>query len=829
MNSTLSRRLDSWLRFWEHRAMKRFALALLVLGTLAPSAQAHSPRGEQRLLVMFVEHSHPAAPNCPAQETRMPTCPRRTVDVYDGVVRNALNSFYPPDSYGHVRWTVRTVANPNTANGWWPAPFAYSRYATPAFVGERFVQDVAETTLVQAIREGVIRWDEVMTYDRFVVIDNHQVAAGRATAATLSVDLTAGRTPSARRWQPSYAWSTEGPTDAVGMSTLRHELGHQLGLPDLYSDGPCPFVPPGGIPTPTGLDDPQADCMGSWDLMAIDGRAGTGASMKIRLGWLDDRDPNQVLYLPITHRGSLEIDKLTRPLGRPVVVRLSRFPLLDELVRAFGGFPDAFDGFQVECRRRELGDAGLPGQGAFVTYIRSPGRPEQVVGRMAAGQPTNDVILDSPGDTYSTTDGISITYTGQGQDGSCRLSINRPPPDPNPAFMPDTTNFALLSELAGGSQSVSAFATGLGGTSGKGSIAQRRRRAPALRRGRPVSYTFRYGNAGAGAGSGTATVRVTEPYLVEETCGARPSRIGRMIKRIKLPSLRPGAIGQRTVRFRPRTRSANAGISVHFAGTDKVAQSAIALRTLRRGGSRVLRMRVRAGRACPGAVEFRAAPLTLPKGWIVNTDRARARVAPGRSATLRVKVRAPRSRSALSIPIAVFAGGPAATGVDPPPSYGAIGGFDLLLRTQQAGSAPPAFVIGPEAERPAVQPYPTAPTPTPAPPIPTPGPSPTPSPTPLEESILTLDCVVNGYTTGNEYIWTGKITPPHTGADVRITYLREGDEPIVQTAKTDADARFADPFTFGKPGKWQITAVWDGDADTAGDVSDTCAVLVDPP
>ena len=55
-----------------------------------------------------------------------------------------LNAFYLAESYGQTYWSVRVLANPKTANGWWRAPHTVAQYtATDAAAIDASVVDYA--------------------------------------------------------------------------------------------------------------------------------------------------------------------------------------------------------------------------------------------------------------------------------------------------------------------------------------------------------------------------------------------------------------------------------------------------------------------------------------------------------------------------------------------------------------------------------------------------------------------------------------------------------------------------------------------------------------
>lgn len=125
------------------------------------------------------------------------------------------------------------------------------------------------------------------------------------------------------------------------MGIYAHEMGHMLGLPDLYD--------------PTGAK----EYMGKWDLMAKGNWNGVPAgtspahpssACKISLGWLSDNDIVEVDY------GSTVTVEL-KPLESLSGVRAIRIPISS----------DAY--YLVEVRRKTGYDLYLPGEGVLILFV----------------------------------------------------------------------------------------------------------------------------------------------------------------------------------------------------------------------------------------------------------------------------------------------------------------------------------------------------------------------------------------------------------------------------------------------------------------------------
>jgi len=152
-----------------------------------------------------------------------------------------------------------------------------------------------------------------------------------------------------------------------------------------------------------------------------------------------------------------------------------------------------------------------------------------------------------------------------------------------------------------------------------------------------------------------------------------------------------------------------------------------------------------------------------------------------------------------------------------------------LKRAARTGRPPAALALDPAAgERLAEVPlvdFTPDPAPSPSPsPSPSPKPSPSPSPDPLEPSTLTVDtCAYNA-----PFINAGgKLTPPHPGTELTVTFTRGPQESISKQTKTDAQGNWTssqDAANF--PGTWTVKASWPGDADTRSTESTECKLTV---
>jgi hypothetical protein len=837
-------------------------LAMGSTGLLAPAvAEAFSPFGAQPLLVIPLAHAHPGGPlfDCPtADQTFGPICPPYSPAGLQTMLQNGLDAWYPTETFGQTSWQVRVLSDPNTVDHWWPAPHTLAQYSAKG--NRNFttavapVRDAGESILSQAIQDGVISLADALQYHRFLVIDNWNHNSGRA-GQTNSIGVPLTYSPAAFQIPSPFGGgplqlpfvttaSIVSPEvtlpSQVGvndfLSVVRHELGHQLGEPDLYSQSPCPNVAPGSPPETQSGD--NSDCVGPWDHMALDyqGYPGFGLFTRMELGWVDP-DPlgTAVKYLDKSFAGTITLDPIEKPQGAPVGISIPADLGAVALARLFG-LTGPYGGFLIECRKRLGDDTGIPAEGVLVSYIdptRGTNHPQDVV-RGASTETASTAILSHPPFSSYTNSayGFSVRYVGSTQDGGCQVAVNVPWSIRYPHVVPAV---GWLSGIAG---RVGSFgqATSHSVFAGQGIIVNsparglariaaagpRTTKIAALVRGRLARVRFSYANVGTvRSQGGTAAVSVTEPYTVA-ACGPQPD--GRLVARVRLRGLRAGETATAQVAFRARS-SGPIGVTIRFpaSGGKSIEQGGIERAVLGfqthragRGGkssplsSTIL---VTSSRHCPGPVSLSASPLVLPKGWTVNVRGLGAALLPGRQRRVSVQVQAPKVAhpQALDIPLAIFATAPAPplpTGGKLTPSYFAggepalLGGLDVLTRVLVPGRPVPAFTL-----------------PSLAPPLPSL--SYPPALPPRQGSTITLTCPSGG-PFGQPETTTGTLSPPDPGTLVTITYTPNRGPSTTHMIAINPDGSFSDsiaPYAT----VYTVQASWGGDPRLLPTTSSPCS------
>jgi hypothetical protein len=840
--------------------MRRLGLLagmMLALFGVPSDAPAFSTYGAQHTLVIPIEYGKPCPDDtlpCPAM-TQAITSPRlRASDLFK-VLDDGVNRHYLFGSYGRMFFDFRVVANPDSANGYWPATNSPQVYALRRNFadssGGGLGDDAVLQTLGQAIDRGVISLHQVLRYDRVLVVDNWHARGGQSAGPFPITYRLRGR-----EWPVTMAAVRPDVSDAQLVSVAKHELGHEVFLNyDLYStpcdpDGNgiwdpcrCPLVEPGSVAE--RLPNFSGDCIGLWDTMGADlPDVGFGAFSRVAGGWLDPDDPwVRTVRVPapaFSGRIVLRPLEATPVRGRTSLLRLPYFSLVDivrgapdDIATAYGTAPP-FLGYQAECRRQISGDERLPSTGVVLTWLDDRrargGKPIHAV-RAYPRQPANSAILRTY-DTYRNAEtGLELTVEPSPPgDDSCVISVNYGPERrANLAGLvaPGPGRADWRTDLIGDQLPTSLFMAGGVGIGPKTDGL----RPIAPEAGAQQTLRFAYANAGtARSRGGTAKLRVSQPYAAAPPCGPAPT--GRPAGSTALARVPAGDLAVGELRWTPRS-GGSAGLTVDLDGrkdasrADDAITSAFAFQTHRIEGApkpeRVaIELTVPGG--CPGAAAFDVVPLAVPKGWEVQELRD-VTVGAGEERVVRIGVRPPRGarEGTVSIPLAVSATDPGDPGEgvglpEPRP----VGGIDVVARVVRGDGAPPPFRLTPTMlRRPAKAPDTTFPLPQP---LPTPTAIPTPTPT-LEPSSIQLTCpdVVKS---GQDKLFLGQITPAHA-ASVGLAYRSESGKAQDRQVSSAADGAFQDIFNSQVVESWTLTASWAGDTDTAGATA-SCGFQVVP-
>lgn len=770
------------------------------------SAQMSSV-GEQPALVLLVKYGQPDClrAGAPCSPERFSTIgpPRHAAREWQEILNQRVNERYRAASYGRVHWAFRVVADPRSPDGWWSAPHNVQQYAAARNFGPNgIVSDAATTLLNLAIRRGAITERDVARHHRLLVIDNYHSRGGQEGGGVLRYTVPTPRRPLVI--ETTAAVAAENSNDSEALTAIIHELGHQLGEPDLYStpcdyDGDgnldpcrCPNIEPGGVAR--SLLGGGSDCVGWWDTMALDAiDRSFGAYTRMIAGWLSTAEPTTRMINARRFSGTVRlwpVERLPRS-DRPTALRLTQLSD-DDLVRtrllarllALLGSRLPYVGYQAECRRAENDDAGAPKSGVLLAWVddsRPRDHPEQIV-RSSSTQHIDEAVLE-PGESYTNyTTGLWFSMRGFDQDGSCIVDANYTPPLlPNigAPFAPIVGREPHRFVLRTSTPVFTATGIALG--------PQNRSRLEPIAPEKGHLEFLRFGVANRGtapAAGGTATVRVAQPYAVTEDCGAEARPSAPVAARVKLPALRPGAGAIVGTPWRSRG-SDSTGISITMqmpkdsVGSDNEIRSAFTFQTHSLASGNAVREQrstvvLRAARNCKHEVSFLAVPLFVPPGWLVDINGADTPLRPGATRRVTIGVRAPTSAKAGTVVIPVeFRTAPA--GLWDPTAAGegdpeANGGIDVIARVVR-GKGPAPFRIAatalhlpPNVPGPGAPPPPPPPSPPPAQPKPT---EPSAPATTLAELVLAPTTVHGGETAKGTVTLGGPA--PAGGASVSLS------------------------------------------------------------
>jgi hypothetical protein len=611
-------------------AVNASLLGLAVL-CAATSAHAFPSTGPQDILVVPIEHHCiDGSYSClPAPQRALISSPRHSPAEWETMLNGQVNTFYTDSTWGQTSWRFRVVADPESADGWWPSAHPIEAWAAAIAAAPdgrvslwhgpvAIAQDAAENFINQAIRRGVLAASDLGRYHRLLIIDNWHRRGGQTNSVGSPEAYTVPLSV-----LPEHAWYTtasvvaEDTSDNAALTVIDHELGHQLGLYDLY--GNCLGFRT--VPLRRGTD---PECVGPWDHMAYDS-FGTqfGGFSKLLVGWLPH---GFVRHLRAS--SLITTDVTLSPLERvpvrgvPSLLRISvlNVPVSDE---------HRFTGYQVECRRAINEDARLPSTGVLVTYVNTSAarqtwvlRPPGAAGNVASAALAPGQVLRLPGS-------ITVTATGSDNDGNCLLTVGGPS-----TFHPQvaTIHPNPFTVIAGGRR---------GHLFESPDIAVRARGS--LLTG---DLTVRVRNEGVSATNRIPlVVRVASPYAVTLGCGkALTTTRGAVFKRLVKP-LPPGATT--LVRFnfkRSRSVSVNASLPKEtgpLGETIAPVTSGVALLRVKPGRASTWTFFATADASCKKPIVARLAAVNVPEGWTVRVATGERIVKPGSSTKFAVQVVAP--------------------------------------------------------------------------------------------------------------------------------------------------------------------------------------------
>ena len=845
------------------------ALAALVLLAAFPDPAAAFPTtGVQKLLVVPVEYAHSG---CPPDIDAKPTCPRNTAAQLQTILQNGLTAYYGnPATGSKTTWQVKVLINPDTSNGWWPAPSTVEQLEARAKADKNWnaynpqgspMRDAAEVVVSRALQRGVISTLELGQYPRFIALHNWHVFGGQSSGSNplnYTAVLTQGNNTIFKSLSITTAFVNEGSNDGWMVRVAEHELGHQLGPLDLYAQ-PCPLWPP-GEPAPLSYSNAtekelRTECMDVWDVMGLTGTRNPAFTYytRVLLGWAASVPPT-IRYETADFSGPVELSSLEYPNGNPIALHIPDDPNRLVIARAFGN-AGYFQGFTVECRRTAWNDPiAPPDQGVLITYVdstRDPYTDRQVVVARRFDDPSarQNILFANvkPGNSFSSLGrNFNIAFDSFTANGGCKLAVNRTGfVVESTSFIPAVNPFNAMASPDLGMKTPKAINVNPGvilngprpptphpRTPAHSRAVAARALAKAIHVSAIVPHKtnkihFVYGNAGGKAGKGTAVVRVQQPWTATARCGAPATPQGRVIKLLTLPRLRPGAAGVATVGWVPRS-SAPAAITVTLNGKGRLAAQAESATTVvgfATSRTRTLRIPLTlvAGSRCTGKVPYLVSAAIVPAGWkatVSGTTKALRKRHPVHP-VVTLHPPAGKRAAATDVPITVSFGASSAEPAESANLFGAtipasavaqVTGIDLLGRFARLGARLPAFVVPVSALIRKTPPVPT--------PLPAPGP-------PYQQTVGISGC---SSAAGQFVTVSGSVTPPRMGLTVHLAYTAVmGAIPagtlIQHTATTLATGTFSDSFN-RQDTAWNVVASVDADQLYSDAVSAACAIPI---
>ena len=366
--------------------------------------------------------------------------PRHTPEEWATLLNTVATSYWEQSTYNETKFEFTVLNDPETADGWWPAPHSMQDYyRSPSNWGPSTTSPPSypmgidvPSAVFSKICENPLLFEVcavLPTYERFVVIANQHEFGGQSDGNNVPISIPVSGPKFSPLWMTGTLTNEDTTDDEVAV--VLHELGHQLG--DLSHYGDCssvfeksslnPVIPSGPI-----------ECLGQgWDIMGYSySFVQPSAYTKYSQGWITSANAKT---FDLSTKFSDTIDLLpleSKPASGDVsIVRLAK---------SKPTWPN-FTGYYAECRAAIGGDIPSPfpaipvstltDTGLLITNVHENFYPAHHVERTLLPTDNVDSAALQPGNVFETQDGLSITLkqyvTAQSGAQLCEVSVANTP------------------------------------------------------------------------------------------------------------------------------------------------------------------------------------------------------------------------------------------------------------------------------------------------------------------------------------------------------------------------------------------------------------------
>lgn len=777
----------------------------------------YSPIGTQKALVILVEFPttnpcpNPSVP-CKVDPTWFASAvgaPRHSPSEWETILNNVATSYWNQTTYNQSHWQYTVLSDPQTADGWWPAPHALNDYFRNTKGGNwyqdsntpptyAFVPDVT-ASVVQSICGNPLLFavcSILPNYNRLIVMPNFHSFGAQTLGNAYVFGIPTGT--SLGNLNVTASAANEGGSDDDLAATI-HEMGHQQGELSHYGDCSSVFqfssfnsIIPAG----------QIECLNiGWDLMGLsDSFVQLSGYSRVSRGWIT---PASTASFDL-FSGPFSTTVIMNPLevppvkGSPNVIRLSQGDL---------SWPE-FSGYFVECRQSIGGDVptpfpSIPGvgtladTGVLITNVHEfslgdiPSAPAHHVERRLSPSDEINTATLQPGDKFTVgVLGLSIRFNGYVGGGvgqgpkQCSVSVANleplpPPPSRFVAFAGPVALNGLLQTLQTRSISSDIALNNL--IPASAAVANTTPVLPPWV-GHHNEVTVRVHDRSPGPLSNViVSTSALQPAVITNPCGAGPATPN--LGSVTLASVPNNASGLGHFFWTPAN---NGSITLMSSakGPANTVQTAsnFAFQFFHlgnTGGMRTL-LTIRQSTHCTMADTYFVGPTLFISGWKVLVQPSQVTLAPGKSATVAVEVIPPASTTGApgqhaEIPIAVSMemqmlapNNPLAINnpnlIAPGKHFMAIGAMTVLARV----------TAGPGK--------------------------------------ITLSVPPNGGKVNTAVSVGGDIAPSDPNRPISLEYHSPSGKIISHIVRTNASGAYQDSITPTESGDWTVQSWWSGDA-----------------